>query len=60
VARQGFPRQKRRLTWQILSRQCIWRDNVIWSLQLDWRDQKGQIRKKILEAIIIKVLNKKD
>jgi hypothetical protein len=25
-----------------------------------WRDQKGQIRKKKLEAIIIKILNKKD
>ena len=59
VARQGFLRRKCRLTWHILSRQRMWRDSVIWSLQRDWRDQKGQIRKIFLKAITIKILNKK-
>jgi hypothetical protein len=38
----------------------MWRDSVIWSRQRHQRDQKGQIRKKNLGAIIIKILNKKD
>jgi hypothetical protein len=39
----------------MLPRQCMWRDNVIWSRG----DQKGQIRKKFLGAIIFEILNKK-
>jgi hypothetical protein len=37
----------------------MWCDSVILSRQLDWCDQKVQIRKKILRADIIKILNKK-
>jgi len=33
--------------------------NVIWSRQRRWRDQKGQIYKNFLRAIIIEILNKK-
>jgi hypothetical protein len=30
----------------------MWRDNVIWSRQRHWRDQKGQIEKYFLDEII--------
>jgi hypothetical protein len=36
-----------------------WRDNVIWSRQRRWRDQKGQIKKYFLGEIIFEILNKK-
>ena len=45
--------------WLGLSRQRMWRDSVVLSRQPCWHDQKGHIRKKNLEAIIIEILNKK-
>ena len=60
VARRGFPRRKRCLTWQVLSRQCMWRTMLVGRASGTGASKRVISAKKNLGAIIIEILNKKD